>query len=52
METNNSMLKLKKLGFINVKKGAAHCLISPEKKEILHAYSWPLYILKCESFLR
>ena len=47
-----TMLELKKLGFTNVKKGAAHCLISKEKKEILHAYSWDAYVKKCESFLR
>jgi len=51
-KTNNTMLKLKQLGFTNVKKGASHCLISPEKKELLHAYSWDSYLEKCESFLR
>ena len=48
----DAMIKLRKLGFINVKKGAAHCLISPKKKEILHSYSWDEYVKKCTSFLR
>ena len=51
-KTNKSMLNLSKLGFTNIKKGAAHCLVSPEGKEILSSYSWNEYIKKCESFLR
>ena len=51
-QKNDAMLNLKKLGFTNVKKGAAHCLVSPEKKEVLHAYNWDAYVKKCESFIR
>ena len=48
----NTMLNLRKLGFTNVKKGAAHCLVSPQKKEVLYAYSWEEYVKKCTNFLR
>ena len=47
-----NLKKLHKIGFKTIKKGAAHCLLSPEKKEILHSYSWSEYCKKVESFLR
>jgi hypothetical protein len=52
MEDLEIMINLKRMGFKNVKKGAAHCLISPSGKEVLHSYSWGSYKEKCRVFLR
>lgn len=51
-ERESLMVNLSRLGFTNIKKGAAHCLVSQEGIEVLSAWSWESYVEKCVRFMR